>query len=227
MANPSQKHGQLSWRDGSIGGAPGGANKEQFLRLSPGSNPIRIVTDPYQYYQHKYKFEGEKGYGHRIPCSIKHGSCVVCEKNDKPKKRWFMGVIDRKTNTYKILDINWSVLSDINTYSQDDDWGDPIEYDIDIVVNPNGGPQHYYKAVAKPKRPLSAADLALKEKADLSELERKCLPPDPAKVIERFEALQRDASNDKTAVEEDENVSFTNSDDVKFSGNKKSDDLPF
>jgi len=186
-------HGQVSWSDSSLaGGDRPASGKDRFLKLKPGSNLIRVLTDPYQYYQHKYKFEGEKGFGHRIYCSAKHGSCVVCAKGDKPKKRWLLGVIDRQSNAYKILDVSWSILSDIQTYASDEDWGELIQYDFDIVVNPHGGPMNYYKSVAKPKRPLSAQDLILKEMVDLADLERRCTPPDPQKTKERFENLLAD-----------------------------------
>jgi len=186
-------HGQVPWNDSSLAGGDRPANgKDRFLKLKPGSNLIRVLTAPYQYYQHKYKFEGEKGFGHRIYCSAKHGSCVVCAKGDKPKKRWLLGVIDRQSNAYKILDVSWSILSGIQTYASDEDWGEPIQYDFDIVVNPHGGPMNYYKCVAKPKRPLSATDLVVKEMVDLADLERRCTPPEPSKTEERFENLYAD-----------------------------------
>lgn len=209
----SQRHGEVAWGDGALGGESRGNNKDLFLRLKPGSNLIRVLTVPYQYYTHKYKFEGEKGFGHRIPCSAKHGSCVVCGKNDKPKKRWYLGVIDRSTNSYKLLDVSWSVLSDIHTYAQDTDWGDPTQYDFDIVVNPHGGPQGYYKAVAKPKRPLSAQDLMIKEKVDLDDLERRCSPPEPGKVEERFNTLMEEVLKETGGSDVDKPVSFSSNDD--------------
>lgn len=187
-------HGQVPWNDSSlaVGERTAGGGKDRFLKLKPGSNLIRVLTEPYQYYQHKYKFEGEKGFGHRIYCSAKHGSCIVCAKGDKPKKRWLLGVIDRQSNAYKILDVSWSILSGIQTYAADQDWGEPEQYDFDIVVNPHGGPMNYYKSVAKPKRPLSAQDLVVKEQVDLADLERRCTPPEPKKTEERYEILLAD-----------------------------------
>lgn len=189
----NQKHGEVSWTDESLAAGDGkGKGKDQYLKLKPGSNLIRVLTLPHQFYQHKYKIDGDKGYGHRLFCSAKHGFCPVCAKGDKPKKRWLLGVIDRNSNTYKILDISWSVLNDIQTYARDEDWGDPIQYDFDIVVNPHGGPVGYYKAVAKPKRPLSAQDLLTKEQVNLDDLVRKCTPPDPKKVEERLTSLMEE-----------------------------------
>lgn len=183
-----QTIGGLPWNHNSFSSeGKGGGGPDRWMRLKPGSNPIRVLTLPYQYYQHKYKAPDEKGFGNRIPCSAKHGSCAVCAKGDRPKKRWYLGVIDRGTNSYKILDVSWSVLSDIQTYADDADWGDPTEYDFDIVVNPHGGAQNYYKAVAKPKRPLSASDMAIKERdVDLEFLQKRCAPPEPQFVEQKL-----------------------------------------
>lgn len=209
-----QKYGEVSWNDTSFTSSERGerAGRDLFLKLAPGSNVVRILTLPYQYYLHKYKFEGEKGFGHRIYCSAKHGSCAVCAKGDKPKRRWLIGVIDRKTNSYKILDIGWSILKGVKTYNSDEDWGDPTHYDIDIVVDPHGGATNYYSPVPKPKRPLSAQDLVLKEKVDLDDLERRVSPPLPERVEERFRSLMEEFlkttgavdMSSKSSIEEDE-----------------------
>lgn len=217
----NQKHGGMAWDDNSlVGGSDKNKGKDQFMKLKPGSNLIRILTLPHQYFQHKYKFDGEKGYGHRINCSAKNGHCPVCAKGDKPKKRWYIGVIDRQTNSYKILDISWSVLNDIQTYARDEDWGDPSQYDFDIIVNQNGGPLDYYKTVAKPKRPLSANDLAIKERdVNLEDLERRCAPPDPKKTEERFTSLMEDFLKTSDNGQVERPVSFA-------SKNMEDDDFP-
>lgn len=200
------KTGSMSWSDGSFKSGGGSKSKDGWMKFKTGSNPIRVLTEPYQYFKHKFKFDGEKGYGNWIPCSA-DGNCPVCQKGDKAKKRWYLGVIDRTSNSYKIMDVSWAILSDIQTYADDDDWGDPSQYDFDIVVNPNGGPQNWYKTVAKPKRPLSANDLLIKERdVDLEYLESKCVSPDASKVLEIFKGLEAEANKGKTTT--DEPVSF-------------------
>lgn len=213
----SQKHGEIDWNDDALKVSDGkGKGKDQFLKLKNGSNLVRVLTLPHQYYQHKYKIEGDKGYGYRINCSAKHGFCPVCAKGDKPKKRYLFGVIDRTTNAYKIMDVSWAVLSGIQTYAQDEDWGPTEQYDFDIIVNPQGGPMGWYKAVAKPKRPMSAQDLLIKEQQmDLADLERRCQPPEPSKVEERLSSLMEEfvkGGND-TQGKVSEPVSFGDSDD--------------
>lgn len=190
------KHGKMSWKDESF--STGEKNgKDTFLRLSPGSNVVRLITDPHLYNQHKYKIPGEKGYGHRITCSKteEDNSCVLCsEKNDKPKKRWFIGVIERKTNTYKILDIGYAVFKNIKTIASSDDWGDPSGYDVDIVVDPKGGATSYYTVVAKPPKALTASDLKIRDENPEDVLDRMTTPPASAKTEEKLNKLMAEFS---------------------------------
>jgi len=185
----NQKFGEIGWNDAPAGSGSTKNGKDTFLKLGQGSNPIRIVTLPHQYYQHKYKVEGEKGYGHRINCSASKGRCVVCDKGDRPKRRWLVGVIERKTGMYKVLDIGFSIFKGIQTYANDDDWGPPTNYDVDIVVDPKGGSTGYYTVIAKPKKPLSAADLQLKEQSDQEFLVKMSTAPEPEKVEERLNSI--------------------------------------
>lgn len=188
MAN--QKNGEVSWSDGGSSGERT-KGKDLYLKLGSGSNIVRLLTAPYQYYQHKFKFPNEKtGYGHRINCSGAHGSCAVCAQGDKPKRRWLVGVLDRKSNAYKVLDISWAIFKNVQDYNRDIDWGDPTSYDIDIVVNPNAPPANYYSTVPKPKKPLSANDMVIKDQADVQFLIDRTTAPDPQKTEERYEALR-------------------------------------
>lgn len=232
----THKHGEMGWNDEALGGGEKGKGKDQWLRLKNGSNLIRVLTLPHQFYQHRHKLaENEKGFGHRIKCSAKNGFCPVCAKGDKPKKRWLLGVIDRNSNTYKILEVGWSVLSDIKTYAEDDDWGDTSQYDFDIVVNPNAPAIGYYKAVAKPKKPLSAQDLVLKEQMNLEELAKLCAPPDPKAVEARLNTLMQEflktggaqeraqiekpvsfVTNTKTSTSDEDEEDFPDSDTKSF-----------
>jgi hypothetical protein len=101
-----------------------------------------------------------------------------------------LGVISRKTGTYKILDISYAVFSQIRKYARNTArWGDPTKYDVDIVVDKNGGPTGYYSVQAVSKEPLSAADNAIKDGVDLDELKRRVTPPTPEQVLKRLEYI--------------------------------------
>lgn len=170
------------------------ANKDLWLRLEEGSNVVRLVTQPHQYITHKsVKKVGDKGFGQKVGCSTVHGSCPLCEKGLKAGPRWLLGVIDRKTNTFKILDISYQVFSQIRKYARNVAvWGDPQKYDIDIVVDKNGGPTGYYAVQPIPHKPLSAADQKIKDDADVEELKRKVTAPSPEIVQKRLDKILGD-----------------------------------
>jgi hypothetical protein len=184
MSNFEQKHGEITWSDTGSNFSDKTAGKDRFLRLGPGPNKMRIVTLPHQYYQHKYMPDGGHKFGYKIYCAGKE--CPLCLKGDKAKRRWFVGVIDRNTDQYKILDMGYGIMKSIKTLSDDADWGAPDQYDIDIVVDPKAGSVGYYTVVAKPKKPLTAADLMKQEENGTEELVRRSAPSTPAKVAERL-----------------------------------------
>jgi hypothetical protein len=183
-----QQHGEVAWDAVSLIGNKKDT-KDTFLRLvKNSSNVVRIITAPHQYMVHKYKKEGDPGFGDKIMCSAFHGSCPLCATGDSPKRRWFIGVIDRKTNSYKILDMSVSIFKGVQALATDIDWGNPVNYDVDIYVN-GGDPSSYYQLKPKPAKPLSAADIVLKDSADIEELKRRSSPPTPDKVMERMQKI--------------------------------------
>jgi hypothetical protein len=186
--------GEISWNDDVFGGGDSKKNtKDLFLRLDEGSNEMRLVTQPFQYLVHKIKKDpnNPKDFGQKVSCSAAHGSCPACAEGDKAKQRWLIGVISRKTGTYKILDISFAVFSQIRKYARNTArWGDPTKYDIDIVVDKNGSPMSYYSVQAISKEPLSAADQVLKDSADLDDLKRRVTPLTPEQVQKRMDKIK-------------------------------------
>ena len=55
--------GEISWDDESVGDSSNKNAKDLFLRLDSGSNEMRLITQPFQTLVHKYKKEGDPGYG--------------------------------------------------------------------------------------------------------------------------------------------------------------------
>lgn len=184
--------GEVSWNDDIYGGSDkkNTNSKDLFLRLEEGSNEMRIVTQPFQYLVHKYKKEGDTGFGQKVSCSAIHGSCPLCAMGDKAKPRWLLGVISRKTGTYKILDISFAVFGQIRKYAKNTArWGDPTKYDIDVVVDKNGGATGYYSVQALPKEPLTAADQQIKDNVDFDDLKRRVTPPTAENVQKRMDKI--------------------------------------
>lgn len=203
------KYGEQNWTDTTFENSDRKSGKDTFLRLNPGSNRIRLLTLPYLYMQHRWMPEGGKKYGYRVNCSGAHGSCPLCERGEKAKKRWFVGVIDRETDRSMVLDIGPGIYNGILGLVKDVDWGDPSTYDIDIVVNPNGSVSDYYKTIPKPKK-VVASDLAKQESFNTEDLVRRSSPPTPDKVSERIEKILSEIKAESggvsplnTALEED------------------------
>jgi hypothetical protein len=188
--------GEIKWED-DVPGDNRESGRDAFLRLDEGSNEMRLVTHPYQQMVHKYKKEGDQGFGQKIPCSkIKipgseeFTSCPLCEAGDRAKPRWLIGVISRKTGTYKILDISYSVFSQIRKLARNTQrWGDPTKYDIDIVVDKKGGATGYYSVQPISKEPLNATDQQIKDNVDLDDLKRRVTPPTAEYVQKRIDRI--------------------------------------
>lgn len=212
------KSGEVSWTDTVFDASKKSNGKDTFLRLAPGSNIVRLLTLPHQYHQHKYLPDGGKKYGYRINCSGAGGSCPLCDKGEKAKRRWFLGVIDRKSNAYKTLDIGFAVFKSIQTLAKDDDWGDPSRYDIDIVVDPNGGATGYYTVVAKPPKPLSASDLVLKEDNNPEDLVKLAAPPTLERVKEKLQKIAEEisAGGNSHSTSSDTNSETDDEDDSNY-----------
>jgi hypothetical protein len=171
-------HGPIAWDDDTSYGnkEKRASNKDLFLKLKEGSNVVRIVTLPYQYLVHKgVKREGEPGFGRKVPCSQKYGSCPLCALNSVASPRYYIGVIDRADNRYRVLDVSWSTMQDIKGFNNDKIWGEPTKYDINIIKDPKN-PQKYYTVRPNPHTPLSTADQQIRDTADLADLEYKSTP---------------------------------------------------
>lgn len=184
--------GEISWNDDVFAGSEkkNTNSKDLFLRLEEGSNELRLITAPFQYLVHKYKKEGDPGFGQKVQCSMIHGSCPLCAIGDKAKPRWLLGVISRKTGTYKILDVSFAVFSAIRKLARNTQrWGEPTKYDIDIIVDKAGGATGYYSVQPISKEPLSAADQQIKDEVDFDDLKRRVTPPTPEKVQERIDKI--------------------------------------
>jgi len=214
--------GEVSWNDDVYPGGGGGNknSKDLFMRLDEGSNEMRLVTQPFQYLVHKYKKEGDSGWGQKVSCSAIHGSCPLCASGDKPKPRWLLGVISRKTNTYKILDISYAVFSQIRKLARNTQrWGDPTKYDIDIVVDKQGGPTGYYSVQPISKEPLSASDQQIKDTVDFDDLKRRVSPLTPENVqkrIDKINGVEIGGKSAPTAAPAPSKVDMSDDDDEAF-----------
>lgn len=212
MANSNHKFGTTDWNE-ETGPRKGAArntsneNKTQYMKLVNGSNFVRVVTEPKRYITHKFKDEGDKGFGDWVKCSMPlHNECPLCDivtkmrksdskevkdlaKANQPKKRWLVGVIDRATSQYRILDISSLIYDQIKTLNQSK-WGSPTKYDLEIVMNDKAAAANFYKVLPQMPEPLSEADLAIIKTVSEEDLLKRCTPPEPAWVLSRINTLR-------------------------------------
>jgi hypothetical protein len=176
-------HGETSW-DESGGG---GGGKLEFIRLSQGESTMRIITLPHKHAVHKnVRVEGEAK-GREFPCSKENGSCVLCDAGLPVKTKYMLGVIDRSTNTAKVIDIGWGIYSVIKGYANGKIWKDPQTWDLSISRNPaSTGPNDYYTVQPIPHTPLSITDQQIKDSFNLEFLRNRTQPAKPEFVADLF-----------------------------------------
>jgi hypothetical protein len=188
-----QTFGATDWNEEtSSSKKPVKYEKTIYAKLVNGNNKMRIATDPVGYIAHKFKgVDDPTGFGDWIKCSKPlHGYCPLCELGDKQKKKWYVGVISRKTGTYEVLDITSLIYDKIKKYNKEEEWGDPKKYDITIVRDDKAPPAQFYDVLSNMPKPLSKEDLAIIEKIDPASFERLVSPPDPDWVRSRIDALR-------------------------------------
>lgn len=173
-------------------------SNDEFMRLENGHNRLRIVTPPFGYFSHRYKAHADdSGFGRKIKCGLIEGdNCPLCDLGIRRGRRYYIGVIDRDSGTYKILDMAKSVYQGIQKFSRDEDWGSPMDYDIDIVMDSEAGSQGWYTVVPKPAKPLSEEDIEIKNNdVDLDALINRCTPLKKEYILKNMKEVQDSSKN--------------------------------
>lgn len=136
---------------------------------------------------------------------------------DKPKPRWFIGVITRKDQSYKILDVGYAVYQSIRKLATNPRWGDPSKYDIDIFVDKKGGATGYYTVQPVAKEPLSAENQRTVDNIDMDQLAKMVAPLTPDQVKARIDKIggplsQVAQGGDKPATTKPQTVNMADED---------------
>jgi hypothetical protein len=174
------------WGDGDLGG-------NDFMQLEEGSNPVRLITSPYQFYIHWTK--DATGATRKVRCSI--DGCPVCQQGiDRAQPRWFVGVLNRKNSGKPaILEIGTQIFRGILGLSKKEKWGDPRKYDIDIERQPKGS-QPLYIVSPEPKEALEDDEKTMiKEFLGRVDLVKMCAAPTPDEVREKLGIPSEDVSS--------------------------------
>ena len=142
----TKKIGKVSWEEADVQ-----QKSSDFAQMKDeGDYDFRIFTSPYQFYSHWTK--DATGKDKKVHCAV--DDCPVCERGEKASARWFIGVINRKTNKCEILEIGSQVYQQLLVLAKNPKWGDPKGYDITITRKPKGS-NPLYAVVPNPKTAFS------------------------------------------------------------------------
>lgn len=148
--------------------------KNKFIDIEMGKEyRIRILTNPYQIFYHIID-------GSRLTIMCPRNSCKMCKSFSPTYPLWILGLIDRADGLFKMMILPQSLFRDMQRFVKDEDWGDPINYDIGLsydktsIIQWSVGPKTY--------RPLSESDLEIKNSIIQEEIDKLLIPMSEDKI---------------------------------------------
>jgi hypothetical protein len=165
-----------SWESGDAG-------VSNFMRLEEGDNYVRCVSSPYQSYSHWVT--DASGQKRKVGCCLKE--CPVCARGvpeESAKPRWFVAVLNRKTEKPAILEVGPQIFKGIKALASSKKWGDPRQYDLNIIKAPKGT-NPLYTVMPEPKEQLEETIKAtIKDWMKDVDLQAMVTAPTPDEVAE-------------------------------------------
>lgn len=193
-----------SWSDGDTG-------RSDYMRLEEGSNKVRCLTSPYQFYIHWS--QDATGQNRKVRCALK--DCPLCQQGEKAQARWYVGVLNRRTGKPAILEIGPQIFKQIVDLSKNAKWGDPRGYDVDVKRNPKGT-QPLYTIIPEPKEALTSEEkTVVKSFIESTDFEKMVEVPSPESVRERLGMASKRPTNN-TVEDAPADTVGTDSDDFNF-----------
>jgi len=196
-----------NWGDADLGG-------NDFMNLEEGENPVRLVTQPYQFYIHWTK--DATGANRKVRCALE--DCPLCQAGERATARWYVSVINRKTERCAVLEIGPQIFKQVLGLAKKEKWGNPRKYDVNIERQPKGS-QPLYIVSPEPKESITDDEKGMiKEFIARVDLISMTEAPTPDEVREKVglpsEAPESTVDNSfedapvATSVEEDDDDDF-------------------
>lgn len=177
-----------------------------FMKLQPGINNVRIVSNIGTYFQARWKGPlSKRSYGDRIRTSYPtYGEDCPVKKylGLTGKERHFVVVIDRADGELKILDLSQLTAEQVetnlevkNSVRPKGQKVTPRDFDISIKFDPKSKTATgFYSVVAHDTLPMSEKDLGLIEDVGGEDIldkviQRQIVSPKPETVEKRLKAL--------------------------------------
>lgn len=135
-------------------------SSSRYMKLKPGDNRFRVLDSPVIGYEY-WVYEKDTSTPIRVKTmdeAVNAENYLPTRGDGKPnqiKHFWAMPVINYATGKVEILEITQkSIQKTIKELAQDEDWGDPRQYDI-AITRQGEGLETEYSVVPKPNKPLS------------------------------------------------------------------------
>lgn len=162
------------------------SSESLFVRLDDQRTQVRVLGDPVVYARHWTR--GHTGENCTVKCpdfgNVARKSCPVCAMGEKPRIRAIFPVIDRRTNSVKLLDIPQTVAAQIKALKNNPDWGDPLQYDITIQKSKIAKRVDYQVLPASNRTPLAQnEEVMVRSFFEKVNYQNYALPHTPEEVI--------------------------------------------
>jgi len=121
-----------------------------YMKFKLGENRFRVLSSAIVGFESWIDEEGK-----RKPLRWRMGVDMPVEKiGDDPKHFWAFVVFNYKDEKVQILEITQKgIMKSIKALTNDEDWGDPKDYDI-VVTREGEGLETEYQVQPKPKKEL-------------------------------------------------------------------------
>jgi len=191
MSKEDLVFGEVDWNSGDLGSGGGG---NEFMRLEVGDNTVRIMGNPTQAYVHWV--ENSEGKKRKFNSPIGDPALVrkLEESEFKKKPIWFLKVLDRRDEKFKLLEIGPQIYRGIKALHENKKWGNVTRYDITIIKG-KPGTNPLYNVSPDPAEPLDPSFkekfIEFNEKVNLDKL----IKPSEPEVIREFLGWNATASS--------------------------------
>jgi hypothetical protein len=120
-----------------------------YMKFQKGTNKLRILSDAVVGWEYWIDADGA-----RKPIRVHDFDELPQEQRAQSKHFWAFVVHNYNEDKVQILELTQkSIMTAIDTYVNDEDWGDPKEYDL-VVTRTGDGLETEYQTISKPKNVL-------------------------------------------------------------------------
>lgn len=173
---------QVDWN--SAGNTNRVSLKDLYIKLSEGENVVRVMENPTQFSVHWVV--DSTGAKRKVVSPIESPELVkrLEDAGFKAQTKWAVKVLDRASNSFKILEFGSQILNGIRTLHSNKRWGNVTNYDITVIRGPKGS-NPLYSVTPNPKEELDSDLISqFQEFNETVDMDRIVRPTSPDKVCE-------------------------------------------